>query len=94
MKKYVFSLLMCASGLAIQAQVTQFPDGFTSGKTVWIVRAGASLNGVSGDGVDATKDGWEKQKPFLVLSKNISHEVFGIPVLFHIYYIQVLIDVA
>lgn len=63
MKKYLFSLLVCTSGLAAQAQVTQLPDGFTSGKTVWIVRAGASLNGVSGDGVDATKDGWEKQKP-------------------------------
>ena len=63
MKKYLFSLLVCTSGLAAQAQVTQLPDGFTSGKTVWIVRAGASLNGVSGDGVNATKDGWEKLKP-------------------------------
>lgn len=48
MKKYLFSLLVCTSGLAAQAQVTQLPDGFTSRKTVWIVRAGASLNGVSG----------------------------------------------
>lgn len=63
MKKYVFSLIICASGLVTQAQVTQLPNDFTSGKTVWIVRAGASLSGVSGDGVDAMKDGWEKQKP-------------------------------
>ena len=62
MKKVVFSLFVCASGFAAQAQVTQLPDGFTSGKTVWIIRAGASLNGVSGDGVDAVKDKWEKDK--------------------------------
>lgn len=63
MKKYVFSLLLCASGLATQSQVAQLPGVFTSGKTIWIVRAGARLNGISGDGVDATKNGWEKQKP-------------------------------
>ena len=63
MKKFVFSLLVCATGLVTQAQVTKLPEGFTSGKTVWMVRAGASLNGASGDGVDATLDGWEKHKP-------------------------------
>ena len=59
MKKFVFSLLMCTTGFAAQAQVTRLPEGFTSGKTVWIVRAGACLNGTSGDGIDATLDGWE-----------------------------------
>ena len=62
MKMLVFSLLVCATDLAAQAQVTKLPEGFTSGKTVWMVRAGASLNGVSGDGVDASKDGWKKNK--------------------------------
>ena len=33
MKKLVFSLLVCATGLAAQAQVTKLPEGFTSGKT-------------------------------------------------------------
>ena len=72
MKKLVFSLLVCATGLAAQAQVTKLPEGFTSGKTVWMVRAGASLNGASGDGVDATLDGWEKQKPNSVVSSQCS----------------------
>lgn len=63
MRKLVFSLLVFATGLAAQAQVTKLPEGFTSGKTVWMVRAGASLNDASGDGVDATLDNWEKQKP-------------------------------
>lgn len=63
MKKFVFSLLVCTVGLAMQAQVTNLPAGFKSGKFVWIVRAGVSLNGVSGDGVDATKDSWEDSKP-------------------------------
>ena len=62
MKRLVFSLLMCATGLAAQAQVTNLPEGFTYGKAVWMVRAGASLSSVSGDGVDATKDSWEKNK--------------------------------
>lgn len=62
MKKVLFSLLVCATGLAAQAQVTKLPEGFTSGKTVWMVRAGASFNGTSGDGVDAAKDNWEKNK--------------------------------
>lgn len=60
MKRLVLSFLVCATGLATQAQVTKLSEGFTSGKTVWMVRAGASLNGASGDGVDATKDDWEK----------------------------------
>ena len=63
MKKYGFLLLVSILGLGAKAQVTRLPDGFTSGKTVWIVRVGASLNRVSDDGVDATKDSWEKQKP-------------------------------
>lgn len=63
MKKVVLSLLVCATGLITQAQVTKLPEGFTSGKTVWMVRAGASLNGASGDGVDATLDNWEKDIP-------------------------------
>ena len=63
MKKVLFSLLVCATGLSAQAQVTKIPEGFTSGKAVWMVRAGACLNGASGDGVDATLDKWEKQKP-------------------------------
>lgn len=62
MKKFVFSLLVCATGLAAQAQVTKLPEGFTSGKMVWMVRAGASLSTVTGDGVDAAKDNWEKNK--------------------------------
>lgn len=63
MKRLVLLFLVCITGLAAQAQVTKLPRGFTSGKTVWIIRAGASLNGASGDGIDATKDYWEKQKP-------------------------------
>lgn len=63
MKKILLTSLVCLSGLVSQAQITKLPEGFTSGKTVWIVRAGASFNGASGDGVDATKDNWKKYKP-------------------------------
>lgn len=63
MKKFLFSLLVCATGPVAQAQVTKLPEGFTSGKMVWMIRAGVCLNGVSGDGVDATLDNWEKSKP-------------------------------
>ena len=62
MKKLFIFLIMCVNGLALQAQVTELPEGFTSKSTVWIVRAGANFSGVSGDGVDATKDSWEKGK--------------------------------
>jgi len=62
MKKLLFSLLVCATEFAAQAQVTKLPDGFTSGKTVWMVRAGASLSTVTGDGVDAAKEDWKKNK--------------------------------
>ena len=52
MKKFVFSLLVCATWLGAHAQVTQLPVGFTS---VLIVRAGACLSMASGGGVEATK---------------------------------------
>ena len=62
MKKFVFTLTMFAFSLSVQGQVTQLPKGFTSGKTVWFLRAGVSLNGVSGDGVDAVEEIWKKNK--------------------------------
>lgn len=60
MRKLMMLLFGCSVGLAMQAQVTKLPEGFTSKKTVWIVRAGASFNSVTGDGVDATKKNWKK----------------------------------
>ena len=63
MKKKVILAFLCSFGLALQAQdVLQLPDGFTGGKTVWIIRAGASFSGASGDGIDAQEDAWEKNK--------------------------------
>ena len=60
-----FLFLMCSFGLVTQAQVTQLSEGFTEGKTVWILRAGGSFNGVSGDRVDTQekswKDGWKSR---------------------------------
>lgn len=62
MKKFVFIFLACFWGLMAQSQITKLPDGFTSGNTVWFARLGASLNNVSGKGVDATEDNWAKEK--------------------------------
>ena len=57
MKKLMTLLFMCSLVLASQAQeVLQLPEGFSGGKTVWIVRAGASFSGVSGKGIDAQED--------------------------------------
>ena len=47
MKKLMTLLFMCSLVLASQAQeVLQLPEGFSGGKTVWIVRAGASFSEV------------------------------------------------
>lgn len=62
MKRKVFSLAFCAFALTIQAQVTQLSDGFTEGSTVWILRVGGSLNGVSGDGIDSQEKAWSSDK--------------------------------
>lgn len=56
-------LLVCIMGIASQAQVTNLPEGFTSNKAVWIVRAGIGFSGASGEGMDAIKENWEKAKP-------------------------------
>jgi hypothetical protein len=59
MKKIFLPFFLLMLGTAFSnAQVTDLPDAFTSGGTVWFVRAGASLSRVSGDGVDATLDTW------------------------------------
>lgn len=57
-----FIFLMCSFGLASQAQVTQLSEGFTEGKTVWILRVGGSYNGASGEWVDAQEKTWTKDK--------------------------------
>ncbi len=62
MRKFVCMLLVSASVLSSKAQVLQLPEKFSSEGTVWIVRAGVSLSGVSGKGADAVKDGWSKNK--------------------------------
>ena len=62
MKRLFSTLFVCAYWLSTLAQVTQLPDNFTSGKAVWIVRAGASYNGVTGSGIDDQKDTWNKNK--------------------------------
>ena len=46
--------------IATQAQgVLDLPD-FNSGKAVWFIRAGASLSGVTGSGVDDREKAWRK----------------------------------
>ena len=53
MKKLMTLLFMYSLVFVSQAQeVLKLPSGFTDGKTIWIVRAGASFSGVSGDGID------------------------------------------
>lgn len=59
MKRF-YLLCVCAYGIGLHAQVTQLPENFTSGKTVWMVRIGASFNGVTGSGVNDQKDTWNK----------------------------------
>ena len=57
-KKFVLMLFSCIWGLPLQAQESSLPAGFTTGDNVWIVRAGLSLNNVSGDGALDTKANW------------------------------------
>lgn len=60
MKKVVLLVFMSIVGTVIQAQgVLTLPD-FKSGKAVWFIRAGVSLSGVTGTGVDNQKDAWRK----------------------------------
>lgn len=68
MKKLMTLLFMCSLALASQAQeVLQLPSGFSGGKTVWIIRAGANFSGVSGKGIDAQEDAWVKTNGVVVL---------------------------
>ena len=63
MMKLLFLLFMYSLGLASQAQeVLQLPEGFSGGKTIWIVHVGASFSGVTGKGIDAQEDSWTKGK--------------------------------
>lgn len=63
MKKLMTLLFMYSLVFVSQAQeVLKLPSGFTDGKTIWIVRAGASFSGVSGDGIDAQERSWTKGK--------------------------------
>ena len=57
-KKLVLLLYSCIWGLPLQAQESLLPTGFTTGDNVWIVKAGLTVNNVSGDGVLATKANW------------------------------------
>jgi len=59
MKRILFTIFaMCAVGVVSQAQVTELPDGFTSGKTVWMVHLGAGFNSVSSDGIAVGANYW------------------------------------
>ena len=59
MKRILFTIfVMCAAGVVSQAQVTELPEGFTSGKTVWMVHIGAGFNSVSSDGIEAGANDW------------------------------------
>lgn len=49
-------------GLSTHAQITQLPDNFTSGKIVWMVRAGTNYNSVTGSAIDDQKEVWNKNK--------------------------------
>lgn len=61
-KKKVLLVSLCFYGLVSQAQTSMLPKGFSSGSIVCYVRAGVSLNGVTGDGVDDLKTEWIEQK--------------------------------
>lgn len=63
MKKVFLILCVCALPLVVHAQITKLPAGFTSGKTVWMVRLGGGISSVIGDGIDASKKNWEDSKP-------------------------------
>lgn len=55
-------MLIGLFSLSASAQtVTQLP-WLKDSKTVWIVRAGASFNGVSGSAIDAQKESWQQRK--------------------------------
>lgn len=57
-KKFVLMLFLCVFVYPLHAQDPSLPTGFTTGENVWIVRAGLSLNNVSGDGVLDAKANW------------------------------------
>ena len=60
MKRILICLCVCTLGFNSQAQVTQLPDNFTSGKAMWIIKVGASYNKVTGSDVDDQKEAWQK----------------------------------
>lgn len=60
MKKIVLFVFLSIVGTILKAQgVLTLPD-FKSGKAVWFIRAGASLSGVTGTGVDNQEGAWRK----------------------------------
>lgn len=61
MKKLFLTIVVCSSSLFSHGQVTQLSDEFTEGGTVWVLRAGCSFNGVSGDAVDSQEKSWSKK---------------------------------
>lgn len=65
MKKIILffgvATLGCGSVFS-QAQESSLPAGFTNGETTWIVKAGVSLNSVTGDDVDDMKTNWANLK--------------------------------
>ena len=62
MKKTLITICTCVLALSAQAQILKLPDGFISGKTVWMLRFGGSINNVTGD-LDDYRQSWEDGKP-------------------------------
>ena len=60
--KSICVIAFCALAFVSKAQESSLPEGFTSGNTVWIARAGISLNNVSGSGIEDIKAAWAATK--------------------------------
>lgn len=76
MRKMVFIALLAIVSVSSQAQETckafTLPE-FTTGKFVWMVRAGVGFNGVTGNAIDTQKALWEDDKYDGSFKKNIGY---------------------
>ena len=79
MKRFncLFLLLFCFSWSVTQAQEHSLPKGFTTGDIVWIVRAGANLNNVSGSGVEDVKESVADTKGYIDFNSTLGGAISG-----------------
>ena len=76
MRKLAFIAMLAIVSVSIQAQKTckafTLPE-FTTGKTVWMIRAGIGFNGVAGNAIDTQKELWKEDKYDGSFKKNMGY---------------------